>query len=276
MKLTYLRLSLAIAFSMLLFSCSQELQEASVPIETTQIAETSQLARQAAQWKITPITKKLIENQRAISHYQFNVNELKGLIDNSNLNYVWFDLGINTNNQITFTATGEDVNDAIVGQVASKIVAAKAYQADFSVFNTVADVSFGDKFNHILKNKDAYQYVTAMKAAYNNFEATLDQEGQRVERFGLDAMVVKRMLMTKNIHTLSLFLGQNNKQKMTTVFIGMDTNNNLLIDASTDISTAGKAFDFTQPCPSTCDGPCTYCEQFCDSPWWMCCIGCPE
>jgi hypothetical protein len=44
-----------------------------------------------------------------------------------------------------------------------------------------------------------------MNDAYRNFEAILDQGGQRVERFGLDAMVVKRMLMTKNINTLGLF-----------------------------------------------------------------------
>ena len=92
-----------------------------------------------------------------------------------------------------------------------------------------------------------------MKSGYNNFEAILDQEGQRVERFGLDAMVVKRMIMTKNIHTLGLFLGQNNKDKMTTVFISMDGNSNLLINNSADISTVGKAFDFTRPCPTTCD-----------------------
>ena len=275
MKLTYVRLSLAIAFSMLLFSCSQELQETSAPIETTQIAETAQLARQAAQWKITPITKRLIANQRAISHYQFDVTKLKALVDNSAVNYVWFDLGLNSKHQITFAATGENTSNEIVAQVRSTIVTTKTYQADFSIFNTVEEVSFGDEFNHILKNKDAYQYVTAMESGYANLEAALDQEGQRVERFGLDAMVVKRMLMTKKIHTLGLFLGQNNKDKMTTVFIGMDANNNLLIDNSTDISTAGKAFDFTSPCPSVCD-PCSFCEQYCDSPWWMCCIACPE
>jgi len=254
MKLTCSRLSLAIVFCVLLFSCSKELQEASVPTETAQITEeTSQLAREATQWKTTPITQELIENQRAISHYQFDVNELKTLIDNSAVNYVWFDLGVNNKNQITFTATGEDTNEVVIAQVKSKIITTKNYQADFSIFNTVAEVYFGEKFNHILPNKDAYEYVTSMKAAYNNFEAVLDQEGQRVERFGLDAMVVKRMLLTQNINRLGLFLGKNKKQKMTTVFIGMDANNNLLIDANTDISTGGKAFDFTHPCPTTCD-----------------------
>lgn len=264
MKLTYFRLFVALAFCMLLLSCSQESQKPS------NLSESVIVMRQTEKWKTTIISEELVQNQRNISHYQFEVNELQALVDNTAVNYVWFDLGINAKNQITFTATGEDVNDALVGQVTSKIISTRTYQADFSVFNTVKEVSFGSGFNHILPNKDAYQYLTSMKAAYSNFEATLDQEGQRVERFGLDAMVVKRMLMTKNIHTLGLFLGKNNKEKMTTVFVGMDFNNNLLIDESTDISTAGKAFDFTEPCPSTCD-ECRRCVQYCDSPWWMCC-----
>ena len=248
MKLTYLRLSLAIAFSMLLFSCSQELQESS------ELNETANLLRQAKEWKTTPITQELVENQQNISHYEFEVNALKTLVDNLAVNYVWFDLGINNKNQITFTATGVDTNDNVVAQVTSMIVATSAYQADFSIFNRVQDVPIGNNtFNHILKNKDAYKYLGSMKSGYNNFEAILDQEGQRVERFGLDDMVVKRMLMTKYIHTLGLFLGKNNKVKMTTVFIGMDQSKNLLIDTSTDESTSGKAFDFTRPCPTTCD-----------------------
>jgi len=250
---------------MLLFSCSQELQENS---DTT---ESTNLLRQARERETTPISEELVENQQNISHYEFEVNALKILVENPAVNYVWFDLGVNAKNQITFTATGEDVNDAIVGQVASGIVATKTYQADFSIFNRVKEVSFGDQFNHMLTNKDAYQYLTSMQEGYNNFEAILDQEGQRVERFGLDAMVVKRMLMTKNIHTLGLFLGKNNQEKMTTVFIGMDKENNLLIDASTDISTAGKAFDFTAPCPNDCEVAINVCAQYCDSPWWMCC-----
>jgi len=259
---------LLVALCVLMCSCQQD--------EVAVTNENTTLKLEKEEWKTTPISNELIANQRAISHYEFDVNELKGLIDNSAVSYVWFDLGFNNKNQITFTATGEDINESIVTQVTSTIVSTKTYQADFSIFNRVEEVSFGDQFNHILPNKEAYQYLIDMKRAYTNFEATLDQEGQRVERFGLDAMVIKRMLMTKSIHTLGLFLGKNKKQKMTTVFIGMDANNSLLIDNSTNVSTAGKAFDFTYPCPSTCDGPCRYCEQFCESPWWMCCVGCPE
>lgn len=228
--------------------------------------------RQARECKSAPITKELVKNQQNISHYEFEVNELKALVDNSAVNYVWFDLGVSNKNQITFTATGVGINDNVVVQVTSMIVTTNSYKADFSIFSSVKDVPIGNnEFNHILKNKEAYKYLTSMKKAYRDFEALLDQEGQRVERFGLDVMVVKRMLMTQNIHTLGLFLGKNNKEKMTTVFIGMDQDRNLLINTSTDESTSGKAFDFTHPCPSDCDAPLTVCAQYCDSPWWMCC-----
>lgn len=247
MKIFNARLSLVLATSLLLLSCSQELQE------NSNLNETTSLRVQENDWKTVPITKELIDNQRKISHYTFEVNVLKALVENTAVNYVWFDLGINNKNQITFTATGEDVNKTIVGQVSSKIVSTQSYQADFSIFNRVEEVSFRDQFNHMLTNKDAHQYLTSLQDGYNNFEAILDQEGQRVERFGLNAMVVKRMLKTKDIQTLGLFLGKNKKEKMTTVFIGLDMDNNLLINANTDSSIAGKAFDFTSPCPSECD-----------------------
>jgi hypothetical protein len=57
---------------------------------------------------------------------------------------------------------------------------------------------------------------------------------------------------------------------MTTVFIGMDANNNSLINASTDVSIAGKVFDATLPCPDLCDEP-TRCTQYCDSTCGLCC-----
>ncbi len=103
--------------------------------------------------------------------------------------------------------------------------------------------------NHILSNGDAYLYITSMREGYENLEESLDHGGMRVERFGMETIVVKRMLQTNNIHSLALFLGKNNTHKMTTVFVGKDSYGNLLIDANSPSSTAGRVYDLTTPCP---------------------------
>ncbi|WP_298511768.1 hypothetical protein [uncultured Kordia sp.] len=251
------------------YACSEELKETTeTTLKTELLAQT-----QKSKWVAAKISKEIVQNQKKISHYDFDVNALEKLIHTEDVTYIWFDLGLNENNQITFTATGEQRETGeIKAQVSSQIIGKDTYKADLSIFHKIGNIPLDDVqgFNHILENTDAYEYITSMEKAYDNFEAALDQEGQRVERFGLDVMVVKRMLTTHNIHSLALFLGKNKKQKMTTVFIGKDKKGNLLINKSTDASTAGKAYDFTHPCPTECD-PCRKCVKYCEGSWWECC-----
>ncbi|WP_046755822.1 hypothetical protein [Kordia jejudonensis] len=239
---------------MFLFSCSEELKENTENVIATELLTKTQKTN----WVDTKISNEIINNQKSISHYEFNVNELKELVGNENVSYVWFDLGLNDANQITFTATGESTSGYTVMQVSSKIISTNEYKEDFSVFTRVGNVALNTnpELDHILQNSDAYEYLTEMKKAYDDFEETLDQEGQRVERFGLDVIIVKRMLMTHDINSLGLFLGKNKQGKMTTVFIGKDKNDNLLIDAQAAESTAGMAFDHTLPCPQQCGCTC--------------------
>lgn len=257
-----------LAMGFMICSCSDEIKE-TFQVEE-KIAVTARI--QKANWFDTKLTETIVNNQKRISHYEFDVEALQELVTTEDVTYVWFDLGLNKENQITFTATGElRETGEIKAQVPSKIIKEDTYKADLSIFHSVGNVPLGDSkgSSHVLENTDAYEYITSMKKAYDTFEATLDQEGQRVERFGLDVVVVKRMLATGNIHSLALFLGQNKKQKMTTVFIGKGKKGNLLINNSTDISKAGRAFDFTDPCPNTCgvcvctDGTEIWCGKKC-------------
>jgi hypothetical protein len=242
----YLLLFAAIVF----FSCSNELQETT----TTNTLEAT-IKSQKTNWIEAKLTQNIIDNQRTISHYEFNIRELQILVNQPKVTYVWFDLGLNTNNQITFTATGEDkTTGEIIHQVASQIISTNNYIADFSIFLKAGDIQLVEdsKITHILQNSEAFNYLTKMQDAYNNFESVLDQEGQREERFGLDVDVVKRILNTADMNSLGLFLGINNKQKMTTVFIGKDKKGQLLIGENSKKERVS-AHDFTEPCPDACD-----------------------
>ncbi|AXG71537.1 hypothetical protein KORDIASMS9_03794 [Kordia sp. SMS9] len=144
----------------------------------------------------------------------------------------------------------------IIAQVPSQIITTDKYKLEISIFKKIGDKTSNElqEVTHILKNSEAFEYLTKMQNSYDNFEAIIDQSGQRIERFGLDANVVQRILHIDNIHSLGLHLGVNNNQKMTTVFIGKDKHGKLLLGGNTkNINDEGDPFDFSKPCPNDCN-----------------------
>ena len=253
-------------FMMLIFfSCSEENESDVVTVET------ANLETQKTRWKAAAITDELLVQQQHISHYEFNVFDLQSLIDDRYIVKVWFDIGLTDDNRITFTATGENEYGEVIGEVPSQAINQQRSKTDFSIFNSTREVTFdiAPEQSHILPHQDAYRYLTSVKRTAIDFEQSLLQDGQRVERFSLNPGIVQRILNTKNIHSLALFPAQNDKEKLTTVFIAKDKGGNLLIDDSQDITTAGRAFDFTTPCPNNCGQGCqgelvcvSYCSIF--------------
>ncbi len=266
------KISLVIcSFLTIFIACSDD---TNADLETT----TADLTVQHSEWKTAAISNDIINNQKNISHYEFDVAQLSKLVSQENVTYVWFDLGLNTNKQITFTASGVDDNDIIMDQVPSEIISTGKYSADFSILQQVreAETDYPIEVSHMLPNKDAYKYLNNMNRAYTNFEAGLIYDGERARRFGLESAIVKRILATKDAHSVALFLGENKNQKITTVFIAKDSKGNLLINDNSDINTSGRAFDFTRPCPSDCGTPgCGGCADYCDWPFWICCVAEP-
>lgn len=228
---------------MLLFSCTQE----NVKPETNSLANLSQ---EQNNWKSAAISSEIIENQKQISHYEFNLLAMQDLINTEEVSYIWFDLGINQQQQITISATAVNTEDVFLGEVASTIINTKEYQTNFSIFNSKEnlDTQKSSKESHILSNRDAYNYLEKGAASFTNFEATLTYDTFRIERFGINALVIKQILQTKGVNTLALFLGINNLGKRTTVLMAKDSTGNLLIN-----NTNARAFDFTNPCPPYCD-----------------------
>ena len=267
-----------VASMLLIYSCSDDNESNSTTPETANLeiqntGEIPSIALEKEQWKSVTISNEIVTRQQGISHYEFDIVALQTLIDTKDVNYIWFDVGLTRDNLMTFTATAENKFEEIVGQVTSQAITQQKSKTDFSILNQVKSVEpeIAPLETHILPNQFAYEYLTSMDKAYSNFEQLLLHDGERVERFGLNPVIVQRMLNTKGINTLALFLGQNYNDKLTTVFIAKDKGGNLLIDDSDDVNTSGKAFDFTQPCPNFCDPDSGCCIERCGPFNIFCC-----
>jgi hypothetical protein len=246
-------------------SCSED---NTITPETT----TADFTLEHNEWKTATLTNEIITNQQNISHYGFDILQLEKLIAQEEVNYIWFDLGLNTKNQITFTATGVNSNEITIDQVTSKIISTGKNKTNINVLQQVKGVETGytKKETHILRNEEAYNYITSMNKASNNFKKGLTSKGLRVESIGFDAVVIDRILNTKGAKSIALFLGQNKKQEITTVLIAKDSDGNLLINNSSDIQTSGRAFDdgHRRPPSPSCGG----CADYCEWPIWICCV----
>ncbi|MNT81950.1 hypothetical protein D3C72_2216090 [compost metagenome] len=92
----------------------------------------------------------------------------------------------------------------------------------------------------------------------NDLDAVTSYGGQRIHHFSLETVVVQDMIKNANTANVGLFLGLNSEGKVTTVFIGLDKDNNIRTNSSTRkggevTATADDVYDFTAPCPPTCD-----------------------
>lgn len=259
----------------LLGSCSED---TSVTPENT----TADLTLQHSEWKTAALTNDVITNQQSISHYEFDATQLSKLITQEEVTYVWFDLGLNTKNQITFSARGANkMNETNHGEITSEIISATKNTTETSILQQTkgAETGYTVKETHIISNEDAYNYITSMDKTYNSnsFEKGFRKQGVRVERIGFDAVIIQRILNTKGAESIALFLGVNKKQAFTTVLIAKDKNGKLLINNSTDLQTSGRAFDegHRRPPPPSGQPSCGGCAEYCDWPIWVCCIAEP-
>ena len=256
---------------MILFgSCS----EGTSAIPENTIAD---LTLQRSEWKTATLTDEVITNQQSISHYEFDATQLSKLIAQEEVTYVWFDLGLNTKNQIIFSARGVNKkNETNHGETVSEIIPITKNITNIKILQQVkgAETGYATEETHIISNEDAYRYITSMDKAYNNdnFQRGFTKQGLRVERIGFDAVVIQRILNTEDAKSLALFLGANKRQAFTTVLIAKDENGKLLIDNNTDLQTSGRAFDEGHRRPPPASSNCGGCADYCDWPIWICCV----
>lgn len=238
--------------SVILFSCSEEKEQ---PINEKSVDRLG--------WATLKFDNIYSKKQNEATAYLFNVSEIATIMNDPAYNHARFVLGY-SNNAIEIEAVGvTNKGEELTKTVAVPFKGAVLRDDISKLENKFANIAKKDPIinNHQLIGSTAFSYIDRWKKAQNeteNLESITSYNGERIRHFVMDNEVLQEMLRTKKIASIGVIFGVNPEGKMTTVFIGFDSSNKMILPSkettNKDTTTIeGAIFDFTKPCPTTCD-----------------------
>jgi hypothetical protein len=248
MKKISLYLSIFIFFS----AASCQTEEGS--IEDVQTSTPERLS-----WLKADLNSKFALEQKKVTSYLFDVQEIDELVSYKYVDHVRFVLGY-ANQVIQINAVGVDSFGNELINVSSKIFRNTSYEGELLKLKKAVDRKVTSKTEvskHILTYKSSFDYVKEWEKKLiigEDIENSVTYSGIRVQYFVLESGVIKEMIKAKNTAAIALFLGINKENKMTTVFASLDSKNHLFLTSETSKGTVieepvGLIFDFSSPCP---------------------------
>lgn len=216
-------------------------------------------------WKTSELTSTFYSNQATLSHYEIDAEKLREISSITSVSKFRFMLGLNWNQQLQIEVVGVDQKGVVLGSFYSIIntnnnIKSNLDQLQYSnyTYNTNSTLSLTDK--HLLPYKNAYTYINNWEKALqeHRIEALITYNNERIRYFSMPKEVVQKMVASQKVTSIALFLGLNNKNKLTTVFIQKNSTGYLLLNNSYNKSTTdpsnteGNIYDFTSPCPDIC------------------------
>jgi hypothetical protein len=218
-------------------------------------------------WKTTELTGAFYNNLIVLSHYQIDAEKLRDITLNTLITKFRFTLELNQNQELQIEVAGVDQNGAILSSFSSII------NTDSNIKNSIdelqsstyaydinpLDLSLTDK--HLLPYKNAYTYINNWEESiqHQQIESLITYNGERIRYFSTPKEVVKAMVSPQKVTSIALFLGLNDTNKLTTVFIQKNSAGSLLLNTAYNKSgiypedNEGDIYDFTKPCPTVCD-----------------------
>lgn len=219
-------------------------------------------------WNDKELDITFYNNQSVLSHYHINTDELHNILQNESVIKFRFILGLNENQELEIEIAGIDDNGKIISSFTSIKNTSSYYKASIDSLNNSSYkyINASNSSTHLLPYKTAYEYINKWEKAIQQkqIESLISYEGKRIRYFSLPKQIVSDMTASSNVSAIALFLGVNEKEKLTTVFIQKTYNGNLLLkkehhffgpttNGNEDDDNEGNIYDFTEPCPSLCD-----------------------
>ncbi|WP_291140679.1 hypothetical protein [Flavobacterium sp. UBA7680] len=208
-------------------------------------------------WLKADLNTEFASSQKQVTAYLFPTQELDKLVNTPNVEEVRFVLGY-ADNTIQIEVVGIDESGKKLGIVKSVVL------KDISVQNNLVElkkltVNTAKKRSlllneHILLPNYAFTWIDAWQEKLNtvsDLDEALSYEGTRFRYYSLEAAVVKEMTSKKSAN-VGLFLGLNQKGKVTTILVNLDKNNGIKKTSLTSKDTED-VYDATRPCPPNGD-----------------------
>ncbi|WP_426484068.1 hypothetical protein [Flavobacterium sp. 2] len=216
------------------------------------------LAKEQENWLTASLDANFANSQKQVTAYLFSTDELSKLVKTPNVENVQFILGY-SENTLQFKAIGVDKSGKELVSVDSNILKDPSFDDKLAKLEN-GETSKTDKGSallneHLMLSKEAYDGIVAwqnkLKTVTDLNEVT-SYEGARFQHYSLEAAVIAEMLKGHNTANIGLFLGLNEKGKVTTILIELDKNNAIKSKSSFTGKTMDNpedVYDGTRPSP---------------------------
>jgi hypothetical protein len=223
-------------------------------------AEDVSATSQRADWLSADLNTSFAGSQQKVTAYLFDKKALAELVQTKEVNHVRFVLGFD-GTIIQITAKGVDANGKELVSASSTALFEPQYDQQLAKLKETKTKAITAKTvvsKHILAPKMAYSGIKGWQdklVKVNDLNEVTSYEGERIKHYGMEKEVVQAMINNSNTASVGLFLGLNAEGKLTTVFVGLNKENNIRSSSPTAKDAVDEVYDFSQPCPSCCDWP---------------------
>lgn len=238
-------LYIALAAVCIMSSCQRE--KAQDQINLKAIA-----AREA--WLSADLDADFADAQKEVKTYLFSSQEFSELTATPNLHHLRFVLGYQSG-IISIDAVGVDSKGKEISRIESKVLYSSSEEdkaADLNLLKFDLTKKRTAVLNkHLLSPKIAFSGIEAWQSKLDKVQDLSDvtsYDGLRVQHYALETDVISAIIKKGDIENVGLFLGLNSEGKLTTIFAGLDKDDNIK-KVSPASNMVDGVYDFTQPSP---------------------------
>lgn len=211
-------------------------------------------------WLDVNLNSSFAIKQREVTSYVFSAKELAKVINDQEVKEVLFVLGFEKG-RIKIEAVGVDQLDKEIVGITSHVFVKTNYENQLMKLNNNDSYKISSRpivSKHILDSKLAFQGIQSWKDKLSkniDLNEITSYGGDRIRYYSLEKEVIQAMIDNPKTINIGLFLGLNSDGKLTTIFIGLDKDNNISVSPFSSAKGTsiegidGPVFDFSTPCP---------------------------
>lgn len=211
-------------------------------------------------WMTSKLDSGLPKSNGNTICYLFSKSDIKYLQASSQLKKIRFVLGL-TDGRLDLKMQGVGIKGSSLGVVNSII------DSDQKISRQLLQLASSKKQfissnviinQHLLNPALAFDYIKKWDTGLvqnKDLNATVSYDNVRINYFSIEREIIDDITKFSGFEHLGVLLGVNLEGKLTTVLLGLDKDGNFAVfsDEAKDSDDIPPLFDFTKPCPNTCN-----------------------